>query len=458
MNNNTVTIYDPATGNSLRSYAYDTDQIVAEKLSIHNSSLASWQLLQPEQRSDYLYALADKLESGKERLAALMAQEMGKLIKGGIMEVEKCALGCRYYAEHGPAMLKDEPVKTEATYSGITYRPLGSILAIMPWNYPFWQVFRFTAPALMAGNGILLKHASNIPCCADAIGELCKDAGLPEGLLTVLHLPASRIESLIESDTVQAITLTGSTQAGKQVAAIAGKHLKKCVLELGGSDPYIVFADADMDLAVNACSTGRLVNTGQSCIGAKRFIIEKPVYDQFLEKLTSRFRTVKMGMPDDFDAEIGPLAKVTFRDELHNQVEESIKAGARCVTGGYIPDQPGAWYPSTILADVKPGMAAYHEELFGPVAAVICAEDESDAIRIANDTPFGLGAAVFTRDHHKALRITRDLLQAGSCFANTFVRSDPRLPFGGIKDSGYGRELGLMGIREFVNVKTIWLA
>lgn len=458
MNNNTVTIFDPATGNSLRSYSYDTDQIVAEKLSLHNASLATWQLLQPEQRSDYLYALADKLESGKERLAALMAQEMGKLIKGGIMEVEKCALGCRYYAEHGPAMLKDEPVQTEATYSGITYRPLGTILAIMPWNYPFWQVFRFAVSALMAGNGILLKHASNIPGCADAIGELCKDAGLPEGLLTVLHLPASRIESLIKSNTVQAITLTGSTQAGKQVAAIAGMHLKKCVLELGGSDPYIVLADADIDVAVNACSTGRLVNTGQSCIGAKRFIVENSIYDTFLEKLTGRFESVKMGMPDDPNTEIGPMAKIAFRDELHKQVLDSVDGGAICVTGGYIPDKPGAWYPATILAEVKPGMTAYHEEMFGPVAAVIRATDETDAIRIANDTPFGLGAAVFTRDEQKAMRITRESLHAGACFANTFVRSDPRLPFGGIKESGYGRELGLMGIREFVNVKTIWVA
>ena len=452
-----VSLVNPSNGEVYRRYTYDSEDDVVKKIARHKQALEKWQQLSPEQRSPYLYALADLLEAGKEEYAALMALEMGKLVKGGIAEVEKCALGCRFYAAHGPAMLEEERVATEAHWSGIVYRPLGTILAIMPWNYPFWQVFRFAASALMAGNGILLKHASNIPACANAIGKLCDEAGLPAGLLTVLHLPSSKIEPLLAGNAVQAITLTGSTGAGRAVAAMAGKYLKKCVLELGGSDPYVVLADADIHTAVQACSTGRLVNTGQSCIGAKRFIVEDAVYDEFLDQLRRRFTTVRMGMPDDPEAEIGPLASMAFRDELHDQVERSIAAGATCVVGGYIPDRPGAWYPATILTGVAKGMAAYDEELFGPVAAVIRVQEEEEAIRVANDTPFGLGASVFTRDLEKAKSMARDRIEAGACFANTFVRSDPRLPFGGIKDSGYGRELGLMGIREFVNVKTIWI-
>ncbi len=332
------------------------------------------------------------------------------------------------------------------------------ILAVMPWNFPFWQVFRFAAPNLMAGNAGLLKHASNVQGCALAIEEVFRDAGFPEGLFKTLLIPGSRVDPVIEHPLVRGVTLTGSTPAGKAVASKAGEALKKTVLELGGSDPYVILEDADLESAAAVCATARLVNSGQSCIAAKRFIVVAGVREEFERRFVAAMAATKMGDPMEEDTVVGPQARADLRDELHDQVVRSIAAGARCILGGKIPEGPGAFYPPTVLTDVGPGMPAYSEELFGPVATLIPVENEEEALRVANDTSFGLGAAVFTRDVERGARIAREELEAGACFVNDFVRSDPRLPFGGVKESGYGRELSPFGILEFVNIKTVWVA
>jgi succinate-semialdehyde dehydrogenase/glutarate-semialdehyde dehydrogenase len=386
-----------------------------------------------------------------------MTDEMGKPLKDALAEVEKCAWVCDYYAENTAKFLEDELVNTDATKSFVRYQALGLVLAVMPWNFPFWQVFRFAAPALMAGNGALLKHASNVPGCAAAIEEAFNECGVPKGLFTNLHIPSDRVGDLIRHPLVKAVTLTGSDAAGRSVAKIAGECLKKTVLELGGSDPYIVLEDADLELAAETCKNSRLINAGQSCISAKRMIVVSAVYDDFIKLFKEKMAAVTFGDPNDDSSGIGPMARADLRDELHAQVEKSIEKGAECILGGQVPDRVGAFYPPTILTNVKPGMPAYEAELFGPVAAVIQAKDEDEAIRIANDTGFGLGAAVFTQDVNKGERIAAEFLQAGSCFVNGPVKSDPRLPFGGIKESGYGRELSHFGIKEFVNIKTVWV-
>jgi succinate-semialdehyde dehydrogenase/glutarate-semialdehyde dehydrogenase len=327
----------------------------------------------------------------------------------------------------------------------------------MPWNFPFWQVFRFAAPGLMAGNAGVLKHASNVPGCALAIEEVFRGAGFPDGLFKTLLIPGSRVDAVIDHPLVRAVTLTGSTPAGRAVAQKAGERLKKTVLELGGSDPYLILEDADLDAAASTCATARLINSGQSCIAAKRFIVVDAVREAFEEKFTTAMAQAKMGDPMEEDTVVGPQARSDLRDELHDQVVRSVAAGAKCTLGGKIPDGPGAYYPPTVLTDVTPGMPAYTEELFGPVASIIPVKDESQAIRVANDSVFGLGAAVFTTDEERGTRIAREELEAGACFVNAFVRSDPRLPFGGVKESGYGRELSPFGIQEFVNIKTVWV-
>jgi succinate-semialdehyde dehydrogenase/glutarate-semialdehyde dehydrogenase len=387
----------------------------------------------------------------------LMTAEMGKPVAGGVAEAEKCAWVCDYYADNAEEFLADQEVETDASRSFVTFQPIGVVLAVMPWNFPFWQVFRFAAPNLMAGNAGVLKHASNVPGCALAIEEVFRGAGFPDGLFRTLLVPGSRVDSIIENPLVRAVTLTGSTPAGRAVAEKAGEQLKKTVLELGGSDPYLILEDADLDAAAATCATARLINSGQSCIAAKRFLVVEAVREEFEERFVAAMAATKMGDPMEEDTVVGPQARGDLRDELHDQVKRSVASGARCLLGGEIPEGPGAFYPPTVLTDVRPGMPAYSEELFGPVASVIPVKGEAEAIRVANDSVFGLGAAVFTRDEERGTRIAREELEAGACFVNAFVRSEPRLPFGGVKESGYGRELAPFGILEFVNIKTVWV-
>ncbi|MBL7835635.1 MAG: NAD-dependent succinate-semialdehyde dehydrogenase [Cyclobacteriaceae bacterium] len=448
---------NPATGETIQSYTLHTDQEVSDKIdAVHNAWL-SWKESSSEQRSELLNKMADVLISRKTDLAKLMAVEMGKPVTQGIAEVEKCASVCRYYANHASEQLADKMIETEASKSFVSFKPIGVVLAVMPWNYPFWQVFRFLAPALAAGNCGVLKHASNVPGCALAIEDIVKQAGFPEHVFNTLLISSDAVEKVIEHTHIQAVTLTGSNAAGSKVAQKAGELIKKTVLELGGSDAYVVLEDADLELAVKACVEGRLLNSGQSCIAAKRFIVVKPLLETFTEKYIGLMRAKIMGDPLDEKTEVGPQARVDLRNELHKQVTDSIRAGAVCRLGGKIEDEKTAFYPPTVLTNVKKGMPAFDEELFGPVAAIIEANDEAHAISLANDSVFGLGGAIFTKDVKRGEHIATNLMQSGSCFVNAFVKSDPRLPFGGIKQSGYGRELGIFGIREFVNIKTVYI-
>jgi succinate-semialdehyde dehydrogenase / glutarate-semialdehyde dehydrogenase len=387
-----------------------------------------------------------------------MAEEMGKPIRDGIAEIQKCAGGCDYFAENAERFLAPEPVATEARKSYVAFNPLGVVLAVMPWNFPFWQVFRFAAPGLMAGNAGVLKHASNVPGCALAIEQVFRRAGFPEHLFRTLLIGSKEVTAMIEHPLVRAVTLTGSGPAGRAVASKAGAMLKKTVLELGGSDPYLVLEDADLEQAAALCTKGRLINMGQSCIAAKRFIVVDKVRSRFEELFVERMSAAKFGDPLSEQTELGPLARHDLRDALHDQVQRSVAVGARCLLGGKIPDGPGAYYPPTVLTDVEKGMPAYEEELFGPVAAVIPVKDEEGAIAVANDSIFGLGGAVLTGDRERGGRIARERIDSGSVFVNEVVRSDVRLPFGGVKESGYGRELSNYGIKEFVNIKSVYVA
>jgi succinate-semialdehyde dehydrogenase/glutarate-semialdehyde dehydrogenase len=385
-------------------------------------------------------------------IAELIASEMGKPREQGVAEAKKCASACDYYALHAEELLAPETMTADGAVSRVVYRPLGPVLALMPWNFPFWQAVRFAAPTLLAGNVAVLRHASNVTGAALALEELFREAEAP---LTLVLVEKDQVSRLIGDPRIRAVTLTGSPSAGREVAAAAGRALKKTVLELGGSDPYLVLADADLDAAVDTCVRSRLINSGQSCIAAKRFIVEKSVHDRFVEAFAAAMRTKRAKDPLEPGADLGPLAQARGRERLHEQVQRSIAAGARCVLGGDLPATPGYFYPPTVLDNVRPGMPAFDEELFGPVAAIVAAEDIEDAIELANRTRYGLGAAVFTANAERARRIAERRLEAGNCFINDFVRSDPRLPFGGVKESGYGRELGAFGIKEFVNVKTV---
>jgi succinate-semialdehyde dehydrogenase/glutarate-semialdehyde dehydrogenase len=449
---------DPTTGELFARYDEHDDGAVRAAAAAAAAAYRSWRRVPFAERAAPLRRAADLLEERTAELAALMAREMGKPLAGGRGEVEKCAWVCRHYADHGAALLADESVATEAYRSYVTWEPLGVVLAVMPWNFPLWQVFRAAAPALMAGNAMLLKHAGNVPGCALAIEVIWRDAGLPAGLFATLLIGSDRVAAVLELPEVAAVTLTGSLGAGRAVAAKAGSLIKKSVLELGGSDAYVVLADAHLPAAAATCARSRLINSGQSCIAAKRFVVVEPVRERFSLLMVGEMARARVGSPFEDGVQVGPQARVDLRDALHEQVTRSVAAGARLLMGGEVPPGPGAFYPPTVLADVRPGMPAYEEELFGPVAAILPATDEADAIRIANDSVFGLGGAVFTADRERGERIAARELAAGCCFVNDLVRSDPRLPFGGIKESGYGRELGALGIREFVNAKTVWVA
>lgn len=449
---------NPSNGLSLPSYKAHTPTGINRRVDATYHAFGEWSQLEFSERAKYMFRTAELLSERAKELAILAATEMGKPISQGIAEVEKCAGVCRYYAENAATMLSDERIQTSLSKSYVTYQPLGVVLAIMPWNFPFWQVLRFAAPALMAGNTVVLKHAPNTFGCALTIEQIFIDAGFPPSAFVNIFADVKHIPAVINSNHIQAVTFTGSTNAGKSVAKVSGSALKKSVLELGGSDGYIILEDADLERAVASCVTSRCINSGQSCIAAKRFIVVKSVLKQVEELFADMLSKKTIGNPLEGNFDLGPLARFDLRDKLHAQVQDSIQAGAKCVMGGKIPVGRGAFYSPTLLTNVSKGMPAYHEELFGPVASIIAVEDESEAVHVANDTDYGLGAAVFTRDVERGERIARTMIHAGTCYVNDFVRSDARLPFGGIKHSGYGRELSAEGIREFVNIKTVGVA
>src|ERR1700682_5672795 len=449
---------NPASGAVVASYEETSPEAVQAIIASAHEAYLEWRSTSFRERAVLMRRAADVLRGNAREYARLMAEEMGKPIRDGIAEIQKCAGGCDYYAESAERFLAPEPVATEARKSYIAFSPLGVVLAVMPWNFPFWQVFRFAAPGLMAGNGAVLKHASNVPGCALAIEQVFRKAGFPEHLFRTLLIGSKEVSAVIEHPLVRAVTLTGSGPAGRAVAGKAGEMLKKTVLELGGSDPYLVLEDADLELAAAVCTKGRLVNSGQSCIAAKRFIVVDKIRREFEDLFVKRMSGAKMGDPLSAETEVGPLARHDLRDELHRQVEASIAKGARCLLGGKIPEHPGAYYPPTVLTDVGKGMPAYEDELFGPVAAVIPVKDEAEGGATANDSVFGLGGGVITRDLPRGERIAAEMIESGCVFVNDAVRSDARLPFGGVKESGYGRELSSYGIKEFVNIKTVVIA
>lgn len=451
-----MTSVDPATGLVVDTYQSMAPEVVAETVARTQEAWLAWRLTGLDERAARLRELAMVVRRQRDELARLMAREMGKAMTEGRGELEKCAAVCEYYAEHGAGMLAPEAAPSDAARSYVAFRPLGVVLAVMPWNFPFWQVFRCAAPALMAGNGLLLKHASNVPGCALALEKLFAEAGFPADLFRTLLIGSRQVEPVIRHPAVRAVALTGSEPAGRQVAALAGSVLKKTVLELGGSDPFIVTDGADLHLAATVGARARCINAGQSCIAAKRFIVYDAVYEAFLDRFLAAMQALRVGPPLEEETEIGPLARADLRDELQQQVAASVAAGARLLLGGVPPEGPGCYYPPTILADVRPGMPAYDQELFGPVAAVIRVADSEQALRVANDSPYGLGAAVWDRDAARGEALAARI-EAGAVFVNGQVKSDPRLPFGGIKDSGYGRELSSYGLREFVNIQTVWV-
>ncbi|SMO71511.1 succinate-semialdehyde dehydrogenase / glutarate-semialdehyde dehydrogenase [Saccharicrinis carchari] len=449
---------NPANGELIGEYTEFNAEQFGNIVDRVNRSFKTWSKTGLHRRIDHVKNLADLLSVNKEKLAAIITNEMGKNIAEARAEIDKCAWLCHYYCENIDDFLKVKPIQTDASESYISFRPLGVILAIMPWNFPFWQVFRCAIPTLLAGNTMLLKHASNVSACALAIEELFREADFPNDVFRTVLVSGQKVEKMIAHKSIAAVTLTGSDKAGRSVAQSAGSHLKKCVLELGGSDPYIILDDADLDLAVQTCVKGRLLNAGQSCIGAKRFIATPKIYDRFKAEFVREMKKASMGNPFDENKQLGPLARNDIREDLIAQVNESLNMGAQLLCGGLVNyDDKGFYYPATVLSNVQPGMPAYHQEMFGPVAALIKAKDETDTIKIANDTSFGLGAAVFTSDIEKGRYLAEFELEAGCCFVNDFVKSDPRLPFGGIKESGYGRELSIYGAHEFMNIKTVYI-
>jgi len=452
----TITSINPATDEVLEQLEETSPAQVDQILAQAQAAFHDWRERRWSERAALMKKAAGLLREGKTRFARTMALEMGKPIAQGEAEAEKCAWVCEYYAENAEAFLAEQPRETDASRSYVRFDPLGPVLAVMPWNFPYWQVFRFAAPALMTGNTGLLKHASNVPRCALDIESIFHEAGFPEGVFRTLLIGSSAVAPVIADSRVVAVTLTGSEAAGMKVAEQAGHHLKKTVLELGGSDPFVVLEDADVALAASTAAAARLINSGQSCIAAKRFIVVAPVLDRFLEGFAKAMSAAVVGDPLDRKTTVGPQARRDLRDSLHAQVEASVAKGANLQLGGTVPAGNGAFYPPTVLTAVQPGMAAFDEETFGPVAAVIRARDEADAIRLANLSRYGLGASLWTEDLKRGDRLAARI-EAGAVFVNGMVKSDPRLPFGGIKYSGYGRELSEYGIREFVNVKSVWM-
>jgi succinate-semialdehyde dehydrogenase / glutarate-semialdehyde dehydrogenase len=451
-----VEAIDPSTGETIATYEPHDDDAVEDRLQRSWDGFLSWRTTEYRERSNLLRRVADVLEKRRDEFAELMTREMGKPITAGESEVEKCAWVCRYEADHGPAHLAHDIVASDAKRSYVRFDPLGPLLAVMPWNFPFWQLFRAAAPSIIAGNTVVLKHASNVPGCALAIQDVFASADAPAGLFQTLLVGSSTMADVIADDRIRAVTLTGSVPAGRQVAAAAGEALKPSVMELGGSDAFVVLDDADVSKAARTGVSSRLINNGQSCIAAKRFIVVDEIADPFVEEFVAATERATVGDPMDRQTDVGPLARPDLRDELHDQVRRSIDEGAELLTGGDHLDQPGFFYAPTVLDRVDPEMTAAAEETFGPAAAIIRVADEDEAVAVANASVFGLGASVWTGDLERGERLA-GRIEAGGVFVNQLVKSDPRVPFGGVKDSGYGRELGAYGIREFVNAKTVWL-
>ena len=448
---------NPYTTEVIREYPEHTPSEVNNIINDVHKEWLQWRETSLETRAKLFRTAASLLFKKKETYARLITEEMGKIIRESLAEIEKCANGCNYYADHAAELLEDQVVTSDATRSFVTFQPLGVILAVMPWNFPFWQVFRFAVPSLIAGNAAVLKHASNVPGCALAIEEIFHEAGFPKNLFRALMIPSSAVEPVITNKLITAVTLTGSELAGSQVASSAGKHIKKTVLELGGSDPFIILEDADMEAAVKTAITARMINQGQSCIAAKRFIVVESRVAEFEKLVKIALESLRMGDPMDMHTDIGPLARKDIVDEIDRQVHKSIDDGAHLILGGKPANRPGCYYQPTLLADVKKGMSVYSEETFGPVFSVIPVKNEEEAIEVANDSDFGLGGSVWTTNLRHGEEVARKI-ETGAVFVNGLTKSDPRLPFGGIKKSGYGRELGEAGIREFVNIKTVWIA
>lgn len=446
---------NPTNGQLLQSFPTQDLSNALSQVSLSYDAFQVWQRSSLSEREKKLIRMAEYLEENKQTFAEIISLEMGKIIKEAVAEVEKCALLCRYYSEHSSAFLAEQKRTSSHQRTLITFQPLGVILAIMPWNFPFWQTFRCAIPAITAGNGVILKHAENVPRCALELEKIFLEADYPKHLFKSLLVSRHTTNLLLEHDGIKALSFTGSVEAGQKVAQKASQQLKKAVLELGGSDPYLVLSDADLDLAASKCVESRLINAGQSCIAAKRFIVVKEVAADFTERVFNIMKRKQIGSPFDSSTDLGPLARADLRAKLQRQVDESIHLGADCLLGGKIPNGPGFFYPPTILTKVTKGMPAYEEELFGPVMAIIWADDEQEAVSIANDSVFGLGAGIFTKDQDKGEMIAKKFLQAGFCAVNDYVRSDPSLPFGGVKKSGYGRELSEFGMQEFVNIKTL---
>lgn len=450
--------YNPANGELLSSYNTITDNRLRTLLTQADHRFKA-NIYQPLQvRIERVRNYAQNLRDQSELHARSMTSNMGKPIVQARAEVEKCAWLCDYYADIAEKELADINVETDAKKSFVSFRPLGVLIGIMPWNFPYWQALRFAIPAILSGNTVLLKHAPSVPECAIFLASLFDESGFEPGTYTNIFITHDQVKKILSDRRIKGLSMTGSTAAGKKVASLTGKLMKKSLFELGGSDPYVILRDADIQKAVKACVTSRLINNGQSCVAAKRFIISSKVYDAFAEAFITEMKKVTIEDPSNESCRLGPLARIDLRDKLHDQVERAVKAGANVITGGYIPDHGGYFYPATVLENVKKGSPAYKEELFGPVSPLIRAKSDDDALRIANDTDYGLGASVFTEDTEKGEWLAKNILEAGNCFVNNFVKSDPRLPFGGIKSSGYGRELSPFGLKEFCNIKTVFIS